>query len=312
MPSEPAASPSAMQSDNLRGASIMVASMALFVASDACLKALAGHATLFEVAFWRGIGVTAAFAGWAALSGAFAAPIGRADWGWILARGAVEALVAWLFITALFTLPLANATAILQATPLLMTAAGAVLLGERVGARRWGAVLIGLAGVMIIVRPGLAGFDANSLWALGAVVGVALRDLTTRRIGRAVPMGAVVTVTSACVTLFGALFGGWRMPAMEAASWWALAGSGVFIALAYVAAVGAMRFGDASFTAPFRYAGVIWAGIAGFAFFGEVPDGPTALGAAVVVGAGLYALGRARGAPSGPARAPLKRRGGGP
>ena len=299
----------ASDAENAKGAAIMVASMALFVASDACLKALVGHATLFQVAFWRGIGVTAAFGAWALATGAFAASIPRSDWGWILARGAVEALVAWLFITALFTLPLANATAILQATPLVMTAAGALLLGERVGARRWGAVLIGFAGVMVIVRPGLAGFDANALWALAAVVGVALRDLTTRRISKAVPMGAVVTVTSLCVTLFGATFGGWRVPEMAPASWAALAGSGVFIALAYTASVAAMRHGDASFTAPFRYTGVIWAGIVGLAVFGEVPDGPTVLGALVVVGAGIYAFRRgARAAP----RAPLARRGGGP
>ena len=297
------------RTDNLRGAAIMVASMALFVASDACLKSLAGHATIFQVAFWRGLGVSAAFAAWACWSGAFAATLSRRDRAWIAARGASEALVAWLFINALFTLPLANATAILQATPLVMTAAGALLLGERVGPRRWGAVLLGLAGVLVIVRPGMEGFDANALWALGAVLGVALRDLTTRRISRAVPMGAVVTVTAVFVTLFGAAMGGWRMPALGAAQWWTLAASGGFIALAYVAAVGAMRYGEASFTAPFRYAGVIWAGLVGLAVFGEVPDWPTALGAGIVVAAGIYALGRERAAAPAPA---LSRRGAGP
>ena len=281
-----------MASENARGAGFMVGAMVVFTASDACLKVVAGEASAYQVAFWRNILVVAIFALVAWRTGAFAARPGRAAMGWMAARGAAEAFIAFCYITALFRLPLANATAILQATPLLMTAAGAVLLGERVGPRRWAAVLIGLAGVLIIVRPGLEGFDANTLWPLGAVLGVTARDIVTRRIPGGVPTVLVTGSTALTVMVFGGLAGGTVLPVMGAPGWAALTLSGLLVTLAYACSVLAMRYGEASFTAPFRYTGVISAAIIGWLFFGEVPDAATVAGTVVVCAAGLYALRR--------------------
>lgn len=293
-----------MASDNMRGAGFMVGSMVVFTASDACLKVVAGQASAYQVAFWRNILVVAIFAAVAWRTGAFAYRPGRAALGWMAARGAAEAFIAFCYITALFRLPLANATAILQATPLLMTAAGALLFGERVGPRRWAAVWFGLVGVLVIVRPGMEGFDANTLWPLGAVLGVTVRDIVTRRIPGTVPTVLVTGSTALAVLLFGALFGGTALPMMGAPGWAALTLSGLLVTLAYACSVLAMRYGEASFTAPFRYMGVVSAAIIGWAFFSEIPDAATVVGTVIVCAAGLYALRRQGARP-----AALERRG---
>jgi drug/metabolite transporter (DMT)-like permease len=199
------------------------------------------------------------------------------------------------FLTALFNMPLANASAILQALPLAVTLAAALFFGEPVGWRRYLAIGIGFAGVMVIVRPGTEGFNAYSLWALAAIVFIVIRDLSTRRLTPDVPGPWVAMVTSGVLTAAAALAGGfedWQPP--EAESLFALATASICLVVAYVSSVTSMRVGEIGFVQPFRYSLLVWAMLLGIVMFGEWPDGWMLVGSATVVATGLFTLYRER------------------
>lgn len=156
-------------------------------------------------------------------------------------------------------------------------------------------MVVGLAGVLLILHPGLDGFDAHSLYALGAVACVTLRDVATRRLARTVPPTAAALTAALGVTLSAAV----ALPGVTPApvTPWVvllLAGSAGFLMTAYMMSVVVMRAAEVSETAPFRYTGLLWALILGLVLFGEWPDPATLLGAVIVVGAGLFALRRER------------------
>jgi S-adenosylmethionine uptake transporter len=203
---------------------------------------------------------------------------------------------AFFFITALFHLPLANTTAIIQTIPLAVTLAGALFLREPLGWRRLTAILVGFAGVLLIVRPGTDGFNAYSVYALVSVLFVVLRDLATRRLSADVPSFTVAISAAAGVGLFGGLGAAatadWVTVSPRAGLF--LAGASVFIVGGYVFSVMVMRVGDLATVAPFRYTSLIFALLLGFLLFGEWPSGLTLLGAAIIAGSGIYTLLRER------------------
>ena len=197
------------------------------------------------------------------------------------------------FLTALSKMPLANVTAILQSLPLTVTMFAAIFFGEKVGWRRWSAILIGFVGVLIIIRPGSEGFNQYSALALIAVGFITLRDAITRRLDTSVPSLFVALISAVPVLLFG---GG-----MSVATVWTPMTTGMYgtIMLAGIAITGghlfavmAMRNGEISFVAPFRYTGMIWAILFGFLLFSDLPDMTTIFGTVIVVGMGIYALHR--------------------
>jgi drug/metabolite transporter (DMT)-like permease len=201
----------------------------------------------------------------------------------------------FFYILALLRMPIANATIIFQAVPLSVTAGAALFLGEIVGWRRWLAIVIGFAGVLIVVRPGLSGFDASGMLVLVSVVFVSLRDLSTRAMPSGVPT-LLITLTAALgVAVMGALQGlteDWIAPSPTAVA--QLAAAGAFIAVGYFTIIAAMRVGDMSVTAPFRYVVVVFAIALGFFVWGDVPDAVTMLGSAGIIGSGVYTLYRER------------------
>ena len=182
------------RSDNLTGAILMMASMASFTINDTFMKALAGEIPLFQVLFLRGIFTTIAVAGIAWWMGALFARVSRRDAGSIALRMVGEIGSAYFFLTALFNMPIANVTAILQALPLTITLAAALVFGDPIGWRRMSAILIGLVGVMLIVRPGAEDFTIYSIYALIAV-GVPILGYVTYQngpwIGLAVLLGGM-------------------------------------------------------------------------------------------------------------------------
>ncbi len=280
-------------SDNARGAALMMAAMAAFTVNDTFMKALAGDLPLFQAIFLRGLLATAGLAALALGTGAMARGVARGDWRRIGIRGVAEIGAAWFFILALFNLPLATVTAVLQALPLTVTLAAALFLREPVGWRRLTAILVGFGGVMLIVRPGPEGFDRHALLALAAVACVTLRDLVTRRLTPATPSLTVAVAVSGMVTGFAgvaSLTESWAPLAPAAAL--KVAGAAATVLLGYVFSVGSMRVGDIGAVAPFRYTSLVWALILGLAVFGEWPDPLTLLGAAIVAGTGLYTLWR--------------------
>jgi S-adenosylmethionine uptake transporter len=269
--------------------------MAAFTANDACMKAVSDELPLMQALTVRGLATTALLAAALAITRPELRGLGRRDWRIIGVRTLAEVGAAYFFLTALFAAPLANVTAILQALPLTVTLAAAVFLGEPVGVRRWGAIALGFAGMLLIVRPGPAGFDAAALNAIIAVGFVTIRDLATRRMSSRLPSLLVALAAAAGVTLFAALGSiavDWqRVGAVEAGQ---LAGASVFVIGGYVFVVLAVRTGDTGAVAPFRYTSLVWALLLGWAVFGEWPANATLAGAAVIVAAGLYTFYRER------------------
>ncbi|TCP40502.1 S-adenosylmethionine uptake transporter [Rhodovulum marinum] len=295
-------------SENTRGAALMMGSMAAFTFNDACMKALSDEVPFFQALFLRGCGTVLLLLVATRLMGALRFRLPRRDWALIATRTLAEICAAYFFITALFNAPLANVTAIIQAVPLAVTLAGALFLGEVVGWRRWGAILIGFGGVMMIVRPGTEGFTIFSVYALVAVACVTLRDLATRRLSGAVPSLTVALSAAVGVTLFagtGAAIGGeWvalgPRPALQ------LAGATVFVIGGYLFSVMAMRVGEVAVVAPFRYTALVWALLLGAVVFGDWPSGWTLAGAAVVVATGIYTFYRERRLARAAGPAPLR------
>ena len=199
------------------------------------------------------------------------------------------------YLIALMHMPIANITAILQVLPLMVTGAAAIFLGAKVGWRRWTAIGVGFAGVLIIVRPGLAGFDQWSILALVGILFMVLRDLTTRMMPVVVPTFGVTLVTCAGVLLLG--FGimgveGWQP--MSLADVGLLTAAATCLLTGYVLLIVAMRIGDISLVSPFRYSIIVWAILIGYFVWGDVPDALTMLGTAIVVATGIYTVIRER------------------
>ncbi|MEM8823151.1 MAG: DMT family transporter [Pseudomonadota bacterium] len=286
-------------SDNLRGAALMMASMATFTLNDACLKLLAQGLPTFQAVTLRGIGVIVLLLVLAHLTGALRQPIPRADRPAAYGRSFMEVCAFLPFVIALTHMPLANITAILQVLPLTITAAGALFLGERVGLRRWTAIAVGFLGVLLIIRPGPDGFDQWALLVLLSVAFITARDLLTRRLSPQVPSLKVAILTAAGITALGialSLREPWQ--AVAAGQGALIAGASLFILGGYVFSIMAMRHGEVAVVTPFRYTAMLWGLLLGFLVFGDWPDGVTLLGATLVVGSGLYTLWRETRAPS--------------
>lgn len=280
---------------NLRAIGAMVLSQAVFTVNDALMKLAASELPGGEAIFIRGL-CTIVLAGALALAlGGFRVWPQRGDWPKIAVRNIGEIGATFLYLTALFHMPIADCTAILQFLPLAITAAAALFLGEPVGWRRWLATAVGFIGVLVIIRPGTAGFNAWSLVALASVVSIVLRDLTTRRIDRAVPTVLLTFLSSLTVTTAAggfALFETWSVPSPRALA--LIGGAATFLLVGYYFVVEAMRHGEVAVVQPFRYSVIVWAIVAGLAIFGERPDPWALAGTAIVMAAGLYTFFRER------------------
>lgn len=282
-------------SANMQGALLMMAAMTAFTVNDAFLKLLGTELPFFQVIFVRSAFVVAIMAVIATNRGMIRPRLTPRDRWLVVLRSAAEAVAAYMFISALFHMPIANVSAILQALPLTVTLAAAVFLNEPVGWRRFLAIGIGFVGVLLIVRPGTEGFNIYSLYALGAVAAVTVRDLAARQLSSAVPSLFVALAAGAGVLAFsaaGAVVEDWAP--MNATHWLWMAGSVVTMIGAYLASVMAMRVGEIGVVAPFRYTSLVVAIILGVLVWGDWPDGLTFLGAAVVMGTGLFTLWRER------------------
>lgn len=282
--------------DNLRGAALMTLAMLGFAVEDMFIKLMAGALPTWQIVAALGAGGALVFG--AVVVGLRQRLLTRAFLSApVLLRSLGELIGTLGFITAIALTPISSASAVLQATPLAVTLGAALFLGEPVGWRRWSAILAGFAGVMLVIRPGLEGFDARSLFAVQGVVGLAIRDLATRRVPRDVSSFqlsflAFLTLIPAAALL--SVFSP-RAPVMPDARIWALTGGAIVLGvLAYYAIVAAMRVGEVSYVTPFRYSRMLFALLIGMWVFGERPDAMMLLGAAVIVGSGIYTVWRER------------------
>lgn len=290
----------------LAGPLLMVASMAGFAAEDALIKALSARVPVGQIALLLGAGGITIFGGLAALRGQGIWTL-QALRGRVLLRNAAEACAVVFMMMGLALTPLSLVSSVLQAMPLMVTFAAAVFLGEPVGWRRWSAILVGFVGVLMIVRPGLSGFDPYALLPLGAVVMLTIRDLATNRL----PAG----VTSFQISGWGfaaTIPGGFLMLAMRgdgvmmpATADWLLLGSTLLAGIVgYTTLVLATRTGDIALTTSFRYSRLVFGMAIGVIWFGERPDALMLAGAVLVVVAGLYTVMRELRLRRAPRRAP--------
>ncbi|TIW89536.1 MAG: DMT family transporter [Mesorhizobium sp.] len=282
-------------SPNLRGALFMVVAMVGFTLNDAITKYSSQSMNMAQVMLIRGA-FASLFVGLLAWQrGALFQPRLMLQ-PLVAIRVLSEAGATVSFLVALAHLPIGSVSAVLQALPLAVTMGAALFFGETVGWRRWLAIAIGFAGVMIIVRPGFEGFSVYSLVALASVACCTVRDLATKRIPQAIPTMLVSTATALAMTVVGAFLltpmGGWTPMTGKGTALLALAA--VLVLIGYQFIIMAMRSGEISFIAPFRYTALLWSILLGLIIFGDVPDMPMIAGAAIVVGSGLYALYRER------------------
>lgn len=280
-----------MQSDNLRGIAYLVAAMAFFAATDACVQLAAQTLPKGQVLASMGLGGALIFAALTHARGHRIVAPDLFSWPMLLRNGA-EILATFSFVTALSTVGISLASAVIQATPLAVTFVAILLLGERVGWRRWGAILVGFAGVLVILRPGLEGFDAGALWAVSAMIGLALRDVATRLMPGTTPSTRIAFYGMATLVVAGGLHMALVAPPVrpDGATLGYVAGTIGFGALGYFLMIQAMRIGEISVVAPFRYSRILFALTVGFLVFGETPDLMTYLGCAITIAAGLYAF----------------------
>lgn len=280
--------------DNLRGIALMAGSMALFGAEDMFLKFATQDLPTGEILL-----LTALFS-WAVLAGLARAQGARtltraALHPWVLARNLGEVIGTFAYITALAKVPLATVSTVLQAMPLAVTMAAALFLGETVGWRRWSAIAFGFAGVLVVIRPGMEGFRPAGLWVLVTVAGLTLRDLASRKIPAQTTTAQVSTWGIASVAILGAAMMPFQTAVVpDAAQTGMLLGATLFGTAGYWAITAASRTGEVSVVSPFRYSRLIFAIAIGTFVFGEVPDALTLVGAAMIIGSGLYAFARER------------------
>jgi drug/metabolite transporter (DMT)-like permease len=282
-------------SPNIRGSLLMAVSMAAFTATDTITKSVSSEMNIGQVMLVRGLFAILLIAAFAYHQGALR-PLRTLMLRPVALRVLGEIGAAIAFMTALVHLPLANTSAILQALPLAITLGAAVIFGEPVGWRRWSAIAAGFIGVLIIVRPGLEGFSQYSLFALVAVAFCTLRDLATRKIPAKIPSLFITLLTTVTVTAAGGAIlvplGGWTPPSARALGLLSLAA--VLLLIGYQCIISALRTGEISSVAPFRYSALLWALLLGYLVFGHVPDAMMMAGAAIIVASGLYAFYRER------------------
>ena len=281
--------------ENLRGATLMALSMLAFVLNDGLMKAVFDGMSIYQAIFLRGFITVPLIALLAWHKGALIVRIAPRNRLLVTLRVAAEVGATVGFLTALKHMPLANVTALLQVLPLTVTMAAALFLGEKVGWRRWLAIAIGLAGVLIIIRPGMEGFSVYSIWALVAVGGVTIREIATRKLSAYLPSLPVALATAIAIGGLGAVM----LPAVEwapvsASALSLICGASLAIIGGYLFSVMTIRIGDIGFVAPFRYTAMVWALILGLLMFGEIPDMPTITGTVIIILTGLYSLHRER------------------
>jgi len=280
---------------NARAIVTMVGAMTCFVCNDALVKHVSASLPSAQLIFLRGVFASALvlLVAWrlGVLHRLSALLNPR-----VALRGAIDACATMLYLLSLFHLPIANATAINLAAPLFMTVFAVLFLGERAGAGRWSAVVLGFIGVLSIVQPSGNGFNAWSLLCLLGTLFHATRDLMTRSIDGGIPSIIITLATALAVTLLSGgltLAADWQPVAPRELGLLAVAAG--FLASGYFLLVQCMRAGDVSLTAPFRYCAVLVAVTLGYLVWGEVPNGWAWLGIALLVGSGLYMLHGERG-----------------
>jgi drug/metabolite transporter (DMT)-like permease len=277
---------------NMRGIIAMLISMAAFTVGDTIVKIVGRALPVGEILFLRGlfaVALTSLLVWW---TGAWPA-LPRTKSALMAWRTTAEVTCSVMFFIGLMHLPFSDVAAIGQFTPLAVTAGAALFLGESVGWRRWAATLVGLAGVLLIIQPGSSSFQWAALYIVAAIIGVAARDLITRRISHDVPTLLIAAISSAATCVVGlamASFETWIYAPPHLVG--LLAVAAVAVTTGYYWVIVAMRTGESAVVAPFRYSVMLFALISSYFVFDERPNTTSIVGVAIVIAAGVYTLHR--------------------
>tara|TARA_A100001037_G_scaffold189796_1_gene169944 strand:- start:204 stop:1094 length:891 start_codon:yes stop_codon:yes gene_type:complete len=198
------------------------------------------------------------------------------------------------FYVALSYIPLATAAAISFTWPLVVTALSVPLLGERVGIRRWLAVLVGLGGAMIIIRPGFGVFHWSALMPLGTAFFFGLYQICTRKVSRVDSPQTSLLYTAALGALVLNLVVPFHWDPPDTMGWFMMLVLGVCAILGQFLIIKALSLTPAAVLAPYGYVYLVFAGISGFAVFGDIPDAHTIVGSLIITASGLYVYFRER------------------
>ena len=274
-------------SNSLKGIFCLITAGAILAFTDGLSKFLTAGYPPGQILFFRSVFVFIPIAIMVWRKGGFRTVL-IVDRRGQLMRGLFAVITSFLFMIAIKHMPLADITAIMFATPIIMTALAPYFLGEEVGWRRWTAVIIGFSGILLMIRPSGEALFWPALLALAATFFNSFRDLATRHLSRTEDANGIMICTTACVMLggFGSLFFAWRAPDLEGLALFAL--TGVLQGIGQYFLVVAFLFGEAVVVAPFRYFALIWATLYGYLMFGDIPGLDTLSGAAIVVGSGLF------------------------
>lgn len=276
--------------DSRRGIAWMLVTMLLFVSMDTVAKYLARDYPVAQVVWAR-------FVFHALLLALFLGPRLRATAatrrpGLQILRSALLTITTILFFTGLSYLPLADASALMQIGPLVVTALSMPLLGEHVGVRRWAGVVIGFMGALIIVRPGTETMQPAAFFPLAAATSYGLYQIATRLLSRTdAPLTTLFyTPTIGALAMSAAMPFFWTTPDM--AGWALMALIGLIGGVSHFTLIKAFASAPAATVSPFGYTSLIWATLYGLAVFGDFPDLWTIAGASIIAGSGLYILHR--------------------
>ncbi len=279
---------------NLRGIAAISAGMASLAVNDLLMKLAGATLPIGELMLVRGLFASLLIGVICYFSGALKHIGQMLEWQ-VSGRALANVAAGVCYLTAIINMPIANVTAMMQASPLMLTALAALVLGERVGWRRWVAIAVGFCGVLLIVRPASSGFSTYSLFALGAICFVSMRDLFTKVVKADTPSMIVTFATSLVSTAGGGLlclYQGWvDLGAKELA--FLIPAAFVSVAGYHFVIVG-FRSGEVGVVAPFRFSLVLWATLGGYFIWGEFPDVMTVLGIGLIVCMGIYTFHRER------------------
>ncbi|MBF9046785.1 EamA family transporter [Rhodobacterales bacterium LSUCC0031] len=281
--------------DNLKGMAWMTLAMLAFALTDMFMVFAAREMPVWQILFLFGTGGAILFGLWARAQGhAWFGPalVMRP----VILRNLAEVFATVCFVIALSRIPLSTLSAVIQANPLLVTLGAALFLGEKVGWRRWLAIGVGLCGVLLILRPGAESFDPDILFAVGAAIGLSMRDLATRPVPKSVPTPLLASYSFAALAVAGGgvlfVVGGWVWPTPMIGL--SIPAAILLGMVAYFAITAAMRVGEIAAVTPFRYTRLVFAFFIAMVVFGESIDATTVAGVAIVIATGLYSLWRER------------------
>lgn len=278
----------------LRPMLTMLVAVAVFSTMDAGLKLLSAQYPPFQVGFLRAAASLPLVLAWALYSAGGSALL-RVRWGLHLLRGAMGVVMMASFVYALRALPITTAYSIFFVAPLLISAFSGPFLGEHVGPRRWAAILVGLIGVLVLLRPSGAGMlSLAALAVLLAALMYAATAITVQLLARTDSTQAMMVWIMVFMALGAGAIAWPHWVPLRTSDAWLIAYVGVAGALGQYAITEAFRLGEASLLAPLEYTALVWGVLLDVTLWQVLPDGITWSGAAIIIGSGLYLLRRER------------------